>query len=149
MKNFLKRGLLFILLTIPLLLLTSCKSSTAEIPSTPIPTPKPGEGQLIGIALNNDGEPLQNIPIRLAQVYRENEQGAFVLDTSHSPSSISSSKGEFVLLGIPPAEYLLVVGKPEDNNYIIYQDKDGKPITYTIKGGESLNIGKIQVDFKP
>lgn len=149
MKNFLKRVLLIICLATFLFLLTSCRSSTSELLNTPIPTPKPGEGQLIGIVKNNNGDPIQNIPIRLAQVYRQGEEGTFILDTSHSPSSISSSEGEFILLEIPPAEYLLVVGKPEDNNYIIYQDKNGKPVTYNIEDGEILNIGTIQVDFKP
>jgi len=103
----------------------------------------------MGIVQNLKGEPLEDIPVRLAQIYRQGEQGAFVLDLSHSPSSIATTGGKFVVLAIPPAEYLVVVGKPEDNNYIIYQGKDGKPITYTIAGGQTIDIGTIQVDFTP
>jgi len=131
-----------------LLILSSCKSSSVET-SIPIPTPLPNEGIITGIVNNLNGEPISDTPVRLAQVYRQDEQGAFVLDLSHSPSSISSADGKFIILAIPPAEYLLVVGKPEDNNYIIYQGSDGKPISFTVEGGKIMDAGQIKVDFKP
>jgi hypothetical protein len=62
---------------------------------------------------------------------------------------MSSKNGSFAILAIPPAEYLLVIGKPEDNNYLIYQDSNGKPITYTLVGGQTIDTGTIKVDFVP
>jgi len=148
MKRFRCQCFLWVFLTLSLIL-SSCQTKPTEGSSTPVPTPKAEEGLLMGTVQNLKGEPLQDIPVRLAQIYRQGEEGAFVLDLSHSPSSIATSEGKFVVLAIPPAEYLIVVGKPEDNNYIIYQDKDGKPITYTIEGGKTIDIGTIQVDFTP
>lgn len=148
MKRFRSQCFLWIILALSIFI-SSCQAKTPELSSTPIPTPKAGEGMLMGTVQNVKGEPLQDIPVRLAQIYRQGEEGAFVLDLSHSPSSIATTGGKFVVLAIPPAEYLIVVGKPEDNNYIIYQDKNGKPITYTIDGGKTIDIGTIQVDFTP
>jgi len=148
MKRFRCQCFLWVLLTLSLIL-SSCQTKPTEVSNTPVPTPKAEEGLLMGIVQNLKGEPLEDIPVRLAQIYRQGEQGAFVLDLSHSPSSIATTGGKFVVLAIPPAEYLVVVGKPEDNNYIIYQGKDGKPITYTIAGGQTIDIGTIQVDFTP
>lgn len=148
MKRFRSQCFLWIILALSIFI-SSCQAKTPELSSTPIPTPKAGEGMLMGTVQNLKGEPLQDIPVRLAQIYRQGEEGAFVLDLSHSPSSIATTGGKFVVLAIPPAEYLIVVGKPEDNNYIIYQDKNGKPITYTIDGGKTIDIGTIQVDFTP
>jgi hypothetical protein len=141
-------GIIISLTLFILLILSSCKSSSVETP-VPIPTPLPNEGIITGIVNNLNGEPISDTPVRLAQVYRQDEQGAFVLDLSHSPSSISSADGKFVILSIPPAEYLLVVGKPEDNNYIIYQGNDGKPISFIVEGGKIMDAGQIKVDFKP
>lgn len=130
-------------------ILSGCQPSKVSESITPLPTPNPTEGIVSGTLVDMDGKPIQNIPVRMAQVYRQGEEGAFVLDTAHSPSSITSSKGDFILTNIPPAEYFLVIGTPEDNNYIVYQDKDGKPVSYIIKAGELVEIQKIKVDFYP
>jgi hypothetical protein len=99
--------------------------------------------------LDKQGQPITETPVRLAQVFRKGDDGAFMLDLAHSPSSISDPNGFFVLVSIPPAEYLLVVGKPEDNNYIIYQDSAGKPYTYQIREDTTQDLGEVTVDYVP
>jgi hypothetical protein len=121
-----------------------------KIVSTPTAAPAKGMAIFSGQVLNSqDGLPITDTPVRLAQVYRQGEQGAYVLDMSHSPSSVSDKSGNFSILDIAPAEYLIVIGKPEDNHYLIYQDDAGKPITYQLEADKSIQVGVIKVDFKP
>lgn len=103
-------------------------------------------GKILSIT---DNKPLVGIPVRLAQIFRQGDEGAFVLDVSHSPSSITDINGVFEILDIAPNEYLMVIGRPEDNNYLIYQDNNNEPITYQISPDVAVNAGEIVVDFIP
>jgi len=101
-------------------------------------------GRVVDVQNNS---PLVGIPVRLAQVYRQGNEGAFVLDLAHSPSAITNHKGEFVITDISPAEYLIVIGRPEENNYVIYQEKGSKPVTIIVEGGDIINFGDVKVNY--
>jgi uncharacterized lipoprotein len=126
-------------------------SPTTAATATAILVPKEGKAILIGSAFSTvTGTALDNVAIRLADVYRqEGQEGAFVLDLAHSPGNFTDASGAFIIENIKPGEYLIVVGNPEDNNYMIVQDGDGKPISYNLAVGEVKDTGKLNVDFKP
>lgn len=115
------------------------------------PTPSTGKGVMTGqVLLKSDQKPIpEDTPVRLAQVFRKGGEGAFVLDLGHSPSSLSKGEGFFTIIDITPAEYLLIVGRPEDSNYEIYQNADGKPFTYNVEAGKTIDLGTIKVEYNP
>lgn len=136
------------------ILLTACQSANETNPHKNRPTPpQPSAGNAVmtgQVMMKSDGKPIPvETPVRLAQIYRQGSEGAFVLDLAHSPSSLSIAEGYFTLVDISPAEYLIVVGKPEDGNYVIFSGANGKPITYQIAAGKTIDIGVITVDYKP
>ena len=94
------RARISILLLIPVMLfLTACSSSenltsqalpTPTLTATPIPqaTPNAGKSTLIGrLVSKQTNEPLADTFVRLADVVRQGEEGAFVLDIALQPGS--------------------------------------------------------------
>jgi hypothetical protein len=117
---------------------------------TPISTPQAGKASIKGIIVSaKDGMPFSNVAVRLAQVYRQGEEGAFVLDVAHSPGIYSDINGKFLIENFDPAEYLISVGEPLDNNYVIVSDNAGKPIPYIAAAGVVIDAGVLKVNYTP
>ena len=145
------------ILTLGFILLFGCQSSDLlsatkvnDVQPTQIVTPAPGKsivtGEVLGI---KDGKPFGNTPVRLAQVYRKGEEAAYALDMAHSPSSISDVNGNFMILDVPPAEYVIIIGKPEDNNYVVYQDEGDTSKTYKIEADKVVDVGVLKSSYTP
>ncbi len=118
-------------------------------PKKILPTPETGKSSLSGLLVDKAGLPLGNITIRLAEVYRDNEnssEGAYVLDTAFSPGTITDESGFFFFENIKPVEYVIVVGDIENNNYEIISQEDGRPKVWQAVEGQILNVGKLQID---
>jgi len=141
-----------ILIIICSLILTACQANPpATIQNEPqeaardIPTPVSGKAILTGRAIQADGSPYADTPMRLAQIFREGDQGAFVIDTANSPAAMSGTDGFFTFVDVPPAEYLIVIGWLEDNNYVIHQNKAGEPYTYELEADETRDLGELKI----
>jgi len=143
------RKWLFIVI-INLMLLSSCNIDSKEPLDLIIPTPEEGKSSVAGQIANKSGESLANTTVRLAEVYRDDldtQKGAFLLDTAFSPGAITNEQGVFIIASLPSGEYVLVVGDVESNNYVIISDDSGEAQTWNLPQNESLNLGKIIVDF--
>jgi hypothetical protein len=124
--------------------------ATSQATPKPLATPQAGKTSISGkIISQSDGKPLSNVVVRLAQVYRQNDQGAFVLDVSHSPGNFTQVDGTFLISDFEPAEYFIVVGEPEKNNYYIVQDKNGKPVSFTTEKNKITDVGELKADYVP
>lgn len=139
-----KRKMIFWLIVI-LFSLTACvKTSSNKV----VPTPQPGEAVVIGKVFASDGSNLSNSPVRLAEVYRsENNSGAFALDEATSPSTMTDENGEYVFLNIVPGEYVMVVGSI-NTKYMIIANPDGTAIVQDIKPDVVTEIEPITVNYK-
>lgn len=132
-------------LLILVLFVAACKNDT---PSEMLPSPKPDLSIIHGKVLSKDGSPLQNTSVRLADVYRgEDNDGAFALDEAFSPSALSDENGNFVFNNIKPGEYVLFFGSI-NSNYMIVANKDGSAVVFKVSPNEVLKIEPISVDFK-
>lgn len=110
-------------------------------------TPEPSKSIIQGQLINMDGRPFEGMTVRLARVYRENnEGGAFVLDEANSPLSLTDSNGEYQFLNIDPGEYVLFVGSLNDR-YKIVSGPDENPNIYSVRANEVLEIETIVVEF--
>lgn len=138
-----------------MLLLAAC-SPTAETstPETnPLPTPpaNPAQGKatVVGRALSLlTGEPLGNTMVRLAEVVRQGDQAAFVLDAAFSPGATTDAQGYFIMANIAPMEYVIVVGNIEIyQGYQIIQDETGRAKPVEIKADQVTDLEELRVNI--
>ena len=109
-----------------IMVLSACdqnKSVLAQI--TPPPNPEPGKATVVGQVLDiKTGQPLTDVVVRLADVYREGEGGMFLLNFATSPGARTDAKGFFVMTNIKPGEYVMAVGDGENlNDYDVIEDE--------------------------
>lgn len=160
-KNYSRIFLL--ILTISALLLSACEpldsksitevsttdeslpTSTAMVNNLPfVIAPADDMTIICGRVVHADGTPLGNLNVRLAEVYygEPGAEGAFVLNTSSSPSAMTDKEGYFCTAEIAATDYVLVVGNPEEN-YEIYSKEDQKAVVWSPVAGEVLDLGEI------
>ena len=150
-------GLFYVFLM--LIVISACNpdiSSTSTLtPSqthAPIfPNPKINKAAFAGRVVDGSGMPISNMQLRLAEVYRSEEDssnGAYILDTAFSPGAISDDNGYFVFSDIEPMEYVLVLGNPE-RVYEIILDDSGKAKVWETEENQVLDIGELMTDFNP
>jgi len=124
-------------------LLVGCQASGQT--SAPAPTPEVNKAVIYGKLLSEDKTPMSNTIVRLAKVYRtenEDENGTFILDEANSPSTISEEDGDYYFTNIEPGEYVLFIGQLH-NDYMIVSDSEQNPKVYEVGEGEMLRIEPI------
>ncbi len=108
--------------------------------------PQPGLATVTGVVIHQKSQkPVINVPVFLAEVYRQGDSGAFVLDGAHSPQSVTDSDGRFAVVDIPAGDYVLVIGNPEVNDYDIIEDNNGKAQVWTADADNILDMAVIEV----
>src|SRR4030066_441791 len=110
---------ILVILSIFILFITACNKITSptinpEVLSTatPPPSPESGKASMIGQVMHQEGYGLSNTIVRLAEVARgaEGRGGAYILDISRSPGTITDENGRFAILNVKAGEYVIVVG---------------------------------------
>lgn len=144
MKGKAKNILRVLFVSFLLILLSACNASAQNA----IPTPEAGKGHVIGTIQTTDGKPYKQFSIRLAEVYWQDNQGAYVLDESFSPGGMSNDKGAFQVLNVPEGEYVIIIGNAVETYEPVTDDK-GVLLRVTAKAGETIDLGTIVFDSKP
>lgn len=136
------------------LVLSGCQAQgETEVGTTPVvtelPTLESDKGGITGTAVSKKtGEVLANTVVRLAEVVRQEDQAAFVLDTAFSPGTVTDTNGKFAFVNIPAVEYVIVIGNVEVyQGYEILQDSTGQANVYTVTAGEILDVGDLEVNL--
>lgn len=125
------------------------KNKTSAEKATPIPKPDSEKATVTGKVISTPlNQPYPNVPVFLAEVFRQGEYGAYVLNFTFSPSTFADAQGVFVLPNIDPKEYVIVVGNPE-GNYEIIPDDAGKARTWKLEAGKILDVGQLYVSLSP
>ncbi len=141
-KNLLR---LAIVIAAFLILFSACSPAKQQIV---LPTPEASKGHVTGTILTLDGKPYSDYSVRLAEVYWQGEQGAYVLDESFSPGAISDKNGAFQVLNAPEGEYVLILGQAMQT-YQAVTDANGILMRVTVKAGETVDLGTIKFDYVP
>lgn len=140
--------------------ITPTQESTSEQSLTISPTTdnhlpgviSPAEDKTVicGRIIHADGSPLVDLNVRLAEVYygEPGSEGAFVLNTSSSPSAMTDEDGFFCTAEIAVTDYVLVIGNPEEN-YEIYAGEGSKAKVWSPIAGEVLDLGEIVTALVP
>lgn len=138
--------------------LTGCSTQSVPTPAAVQPqptktvdaTPQAGQANLKGRLISQiDNKPLPNVAVRLAQIYRQNDQAAFMLDLARSPGNFTDKDGYFFIVDVLPAEYYVIIGEPSDNHYVIATDDKQKSILLTTEKDKVLDAGTIKTDYVP
>ncbi len=150
---------LFALISIFLMLLSSCtKVSSPDINPEVLPTvtppslPEAGKATIVGQINNKNGDPMVNTIIRLAVVVRgaEGRGGAYILDISRSPGTITDEHGYFTIQNVDAGEYVIVVGDIEITGiYEIVSQPNGPARVWELPADQITDVGIITVSITP
>jgi hypothetical protein len=138
---------LILLLSFILLAMAACGRQLTQNNSptpTSIPNPEPGKATVTGKVISTTTNKPLNIPVWLAEVHRQGDQGVYLLDAVNSPSIYADDNGIFVLENVDPMEYVIIVGNPEGQNVVITDDT-GKPKVWNIPGDKIFDVGELMV----
>jgi len=164
------KKLSWVIISIIVILLAGCQTaatvepeatelvSASDVVATPPPVepteagqPETGKATVTGqvFSLKTDA-PLGNTVVRLAEVHREGDRGAYLLDTAFSPGDITDEQGYFIFENVEPGEYVLVVGNVEVyKGYVIIPEDTGKPRVYEFEADKIQDVGELTVDLAP
>jgi hypothetical protein len=128
--------------------MASCAAGGINSPAvTPPVNPEKGKATVTGRVISSiDGSPYVNTLVRLAEVYREGDRGAYALDQAFSPGAKTDANGFFIFENITAREYVLVIGDVM-KDYKIYPDNQGKPQVWNAEPDKVLNMGLIKTDL--
>lgn len=114
----------------------------------PVTTPAQDVAAVTGVILSQEnGQPLSGISVHLAQVFRQGNEAAYILNTATSPSTVTDRAGQFAISNIPPREYVIVIGDPSAR-YAILTEPDGRAKVWSTQPGKILDIGIHRVTLQ-
>jgi len=145
------------LLSVWLILLTSCSLiSTSTVnpkvlpTSTTPPQPESGMATIVGQVLHDQGYPMTNTIVRLADVARgaQGRGGAFILDLARSPGTTTDDNGYFNIQNVDAGEYVIVVGDVElTGSYEIIEETNGSAKVWNLLPDQITDIGTLTVSL--
>lgn len=145
-----KKTALFLMMALILLIPTACQPSpTIQTQSEPptVPTPEPGSASVAGRVLAlADQSPMPDTIVRLAEVHRDGDQGAYVLDMAFSPGTRTDANGYFVFPSVEAREYVIIVGDVEWL-YDVISETDGLPKVWQADPNQVLSTGDLLVEL--
>lgn len=138
------------------LLLAACQPSATVTTSQPkslqassmtAQAPETGKTTLVGRVISQgSGEAMANVPVRLAEVYREGGEGAYVLDGSFSRGDITDENGDYLIENVDAKEYVIIVGDVMDK-YEVIVNEEGKPRVWDLPPDEVFEVPILEVDL--
>lgn len=118
-------------------------------PPSATATTAPGKAMVIGRVISEKtGQPLTHTTVRLAEVVRQGNEGAFVLDTAFSPGDITDDQGYFRFENVDAKEYVIVIGDVY-NAYQIISEPSGKARVWKAEPDQVLDVGELRVALSP
>ncbi|MBN1147483.1 MAG: hypothetical protein JXA78_09515 [Anaerolineales bacterium] len=143
--------MVFPVVCVLVLILSACSPSEigfgAEV--TPPSLPEDGLATVIGQVLDKEtGKPLANTIMRLAEVYRDGDRGAYVLDMAFSPGTRTDDKGYFIFENIPAREYVIMVGEYE-REYDVIENDDRTARVWNAEANKILDVGVLKALLEP
>lgn len=104
---------------------------------------------IVGKLQDEQNNPIAGEVVRAAIVVWNEDKttGNFIIDGARSPSTISDENGVFVLMNIPPQEYVIIVGDIEVDPIVI-PESEGSNIAKIFAPviDEILDVGILTID---
>jgi hypothetical protein len=117
--------------------------------ATPPPQPQAGRATVIGRVISRStGVPIVDVAVRLAEVHRQGDGGAFVLEDAFSPGNTTDEYGRFIIEDVAAKEYVIVVGNVS-TLYEIIAGPSGKARVWDIPTDQIFDTGDLRVNLEP
>jgi hypothetical protein len=118
----------------------------------PVPTPSLGLGVIHGQLIQETGQPIINIQVRLGDVVwfqgQEGQDGLVISERSRAPQTISDAQGNFVIADVSPGTYGMVVADPNSPEHIFVRDRTtGRALLVEVKKDKVVDLGRVVVDL--
>ncbi len=144
MKNKLLKYLVVLFF---LCLLSSCQTTHTPTPAASLPVK--GKATVVGVLVSQDtNKPYDGVLVRLAAVINQGDQGAYVLDSAHSPGATTDKDGHFRFENINAMKYVFVIGDPT-YSYVIISGPDGKAKVWDAPADKVTDFGTIKANYVP
>jgi hypothetical protein len=135
--------------------LAACQGTPAPAVSPPqepaalaaptVPAPAEGKTTVKGRVISEQSkQPMPGVPVRLAEVVRDGDAGAYILDVAFSPGAITDEGGYFVISDVDAMEYVIVVGDVYDL-YMVIQDSQRTAKVWDAPHDQVLDTGTLEV----
>ncbi len=145
---FLKRGLLVAFL----LLLTACSplspTSTVATTTTQPGSAAAGTGKIVGVLLDEAGEPISGLGVFLADVSQGPEPNSNIVSfrLQSSKQAITDEQGKFLLEEVPAGLYSLAVWTPNSSMLIPQPGSaEGSAIEVTVEPQRVTDVGSLKI----
>jgi hypothetical protein len=113
-----------------------------------VPQPASGKSTVTGVIVSaTSGLPIARVSVHLAEVYRQNGEAAYILNTAASPSTLTNDAGQFIATDIPAREYVIVIGEP-NSVYAILNEANGEAKVWNAEVDKVLDVGQHQVTLQ-
>lgn len=122
----------------------SVGSANVSVTTPPV---EAGKTTFVGrVVSTQSGAPLADTVIRLAEVHRQNGEGAYVLNGASSPGGTTDNTGTFVIPNIEAREYVVIVGDVY-TDYVVISEPSGKARVWNPPAGDVMNVGELKVNL--
>lgn len=121
------------------------------VPTIPVPTPLPGLGIVHGRLVQETGQPMGNVQVRLGDIVwfegQEGQDGLVISEQSRAPQTISDAQGNFVIVDVKPGTYGLVVADSTSLDPIFVRDRTtSRALLIEVKRDKIVDLGKVLVN---
>lgn len=103
---------------------------------------------ILGIVLSlSTGQPLKSVDLYLADKTPLGDTGEYVysLQEKSSPHTLTDSSGQFIIAGVKPGPYVVMMTTPF-GNYIALNE-DNQEIHLDLEAGDVLDLGTIYINW--
>lgn len=129
------------------MLLGACTSFRPDHKKDEIPMPEFGKATIHGRLISKlSGQPMGNTIVRIGEVFRQGNEGIFLMDEGRSPGARTNADGYFIFNNVEPLEFVIVVEKTE-GLYKVIDDGTDKPMIWKVEANQVLDVGVVKIDF--
>ncbi len=127
----------------PLPTLQPVSSIAAPLAISPVMTPQPGMGIVMGQLIDiRTGQPAYKTILYLEPTIEHQAPLVLYGPLNGQPETDSLPDGRFVLDKVPPGEYILALYSPVDILY--YQKPEGTAVIIQVKAGQVVDLGRVE-----
>ena len=105
-----------------------------------------GMGLMRGQLLDQNNQPLANRTVRLAAVYGEGDQQAYIADDSGGVGGVTDAGGAFMIANIPPGKYVVLLVLREGISIALMQ-KNGTERIIEIRPDALFDLGSAAISI--
>lgn len=125
---------------------TGVQGPAVPTATSAVPRPDSTTGSVVGVLVDNDGKPIDDIGVFVANLADGPQPGSKMItfQIGSSKRAITDADGRFVINGVAPGSYSLVIWTPTETLTIPPPGGDpGSAILVDVKAGQITDLGRL------